>query len=244
MNIIKLSATDSTNSYLKTRARTENLPNGTVVRAETQLKGRGQGTTSWVSQPGKNLAFSLYWKTSGLEASRQFDLSMSVSLAVRTVLSDLEIPEVSVKWPNDILSGSKKVCGILIENILSGPFVKYSIIGIGLNVNQDDFEDLPRAASLKMQTGKELDRDAVFMKLIREILRNLERFPQSEKDRSDLREEYESMLFARGVVSDFEDAAGNRFQGSIEGISSRGELVVNSKGLKRIFQFKEVTLLY
>ena len=109
MKIIKLDAIDSTNSFLKDLGRTSVLQNFTTVTAKQQLKGRGQQTGSWVSERGKNLTFSTYASFLGLEVKNQKHLSFAVSLAILEALKYLEIPNLQIKWPNDILAGNDKI---------------------------------------------------------------------------------------------------------------------------------------
>ncbi|TFG78733.1 MAG: biotin--[acetyl-CoA-carboxylase] ligase, partial [Flavobacteriales bacterium] len=149
MRIVKLNAIDSTNCYLKGLMQTEALEDFTVVVANQQNSGRGQMGSKWTSEPGKNLIMSVLKIFNDLPAEQQFSLNVCVSLAVFDTLKSLEIPKLSIKWPNDILSGNLKIGGILIENSLLGTQIRSAIIGLGLNVNQTDFVDLPNASSLK-----------------------------------------------------------------------------------------------
>ena len=141
MHIIKLNAIDSTNSYLKNMVEINNLENYTVVTAESQNAGRGQLGTVWESEYGKNLTFSMLVRVKGFKIEDQFYLSMAISLGVLNALKPNVNNLLYVKWPNDILAEKDKLCGILIENVLSGSNIKHSIIGVGLNVNQDQFSD-------------------------------------------------------------------------------------------------------
>ena len=161
MQLIKLDATPSTNSYLKELMRELNLDDFTVVVCEHQTKGRGQQGNIWMSERGKNLIFSVLKYIEKVKTNNAFALNAVVSLAVYETLRTFKIPQVSVKWPNDIMSGNKKICGILIENTLKGNDLKKSIIGIGLNVNQEVFSELPHASSLKCETGLEFDLELI-----------------------------------------------------------------------------------
>ena len=148
--LIHLNEVDSTNTYLKTLCENEILPEGTVVIAESQYAGRGQRSNTWESEPGKNIIMSLIFYPGFLSANRQFLLSQAVALALQEFISNL-LPEekTSIKWPNDIYVGDKKIAGILIESSWMGNQVKNSIVGIGININQDGFYH-PNAISLKM----------------------------------------------------------------------------------------------
>ena len=167
--ILKLDATDSTNLYLRDLLRSENPLDYTVVVAEKQLKGRGQMGAVWQSKGGKNLTFSVLKIFYALSVQHQFVLNIAVSLAVIDALNEFSVPNVKVKWPNDIMSGSMKICGILIENVLKGDKVGHSIIGIGLNVNQTDFAELDKASSLKAITGHDFNLDELLQMILERI---------------------------------------------------------------------------
>ena len=142
MKIIKLSAIDSTNSFLKEMASGSVVENFTVVVTENQVKGRGQQGSTWESETGKNLIFSVFVAFNSLNISDKKYLNYAVSLAVFEVLQKENIPRIAIKWPNDILSAKLKICGILIENIVKSNKLQGSVIGFGLNVNQKYFRDL------------------------------------------------------------------------------------------------------
>ena len=165
MQIIKLSATDSTNAYLKSLAQSEILDDHTIVVADEQRKGRGQMGADWQSEAGKNLTFSLLKHFDHLLIENRFRLNICVSLAIAGALSEQHVPNLSIKWPNDILSGNAKICGILIENILMGDKIRTSIIGIGLNVNQMTFDNLENVSSLKLLLGRTLNLDELLHKI-------------------------------------------------------------------------------
>ena len=167
MPIIKLDAIDSTNNYLRELSALESLLDYTVVVAEKQTQGRGQMGAVWDSEPSKNLTFSVFKNISGLNLEASYSISMITALAILKSLQDLAIPKLSIKWPNDILSEDKKVCGVLIENIVKHNAITASIIGIGLNVNQENFPvNIPNATSIKKIIKKETDIDTLLHKLI------------------------------------------------------------------------------
>ena len=153
MQIIKLNAIDSTNVYLRGLVSEIPLDDFAVVTAEYQSNGRGQRATKWESEKSKNLIISILKKDIRLKLENQFMLNIIVSLAVHKTLKALQIPNLSIKWPNDILSRQNKIGGILIDLVTKKNKIDHAIIGIGLNVNQIEFEQLPKAASLKKITG-------------------------------------------------------------------------------------------
>ena len=167
MHLIKLNAIDSTNSYLRKLSSEAELVDYTVVSAEYQTNGRGQMGTIWNSENSKNLTVSVFKDVSKLYLEHPFYISMATSLALIKTLQSFSIPKLSIKWPNDILSEDKKICGILIENVIKQNRLRASIIGVGLNVNQTDFEGLPKAASLKLLLGNTFNLDEVLYTLIK-----------------------------------------------------------------------------
>ncbi len=243
MQIIKLNATDSTNLYLKELMNIKSLEDYTVVVAEKQTLGRGQMGTRWESKPYKNLTFSILRKIDSEKVTNPFILNICVSLAVYTLLNKLHLPDLKVKWPNDILSGNFKICGILIENIFSGNRMVASVIGIGLNVNQITFNNLPKVSSLKLLTGKTFNLDQLlteFQSVLKQIF-----FELDEKGAVEMQKKYENVLFRKDKPSTFKDNDGNLFMGFIQGVSNEGRLVVTIEDdIKKEFDLKAIRLLY
>ncbi|GFD82940.1 biotin--[acetyl-CoA-carboxylase] ligase [Tenacibaculum sp. SSH1-16] len=225
MKIIKLNAIDSTNSFLKNMVSKVVVDDFTVVVAKTQTKGRGQMNSEWVVEEGKNLTFSVFSRFVGLNIREHKYLNFSVSLSVFQALKALGIPNLSVKWPNDILSGNKKIVGILIENTLKGNDLVSSVIGIGVNVNQASFpENLPNASSIKMILGKEFDLEM----LLESILMKLkDYFNLLEKKEYDLLEKaYLKVLYKKNVPTMFKNSQNTLFMGKIIGVSKSGNLQI------------------
>ncbi len=243
MKIIKLNAIDSTNTYLKQLAKETFLQEETVVLTNRQLSGRGQMGNKWLSREGQSLTFSMFKAFEKLRIEQQFMISMVVSLAIVNALKSLNVPKLTIKWPNDILSANTKIGGILIENVLEGSFVKYSIIGIGLNVNETDFPNLPQASSMKLETGKTFQLEEVLDTILKNVFKNLKNI--SEKDFSEMKQLYENNLFRKERISVFETSEGSQINGIIKGVSDSGELLVETESnpLQKL-QLKEVKLIY
>lgn len=243
MHIIKLDATDSTNSYLKNLIRQRPLVDFTSVMAYQQLNGKGQMGASWESEPGKNLTFSTLKKFDGLEVSDAFLLNICASLAVADALEQLAIPDVHVKWPNDILSGANKICGILVENLLLGKRITTSIFGVGLNVNQTVFHTVSNATSMKLLLSETINLDAVHRLIVNGLKKHLTSMIAGKS--FDLRLLYEQKLFRKDRPSTFKDTNGNAFEGIIRGVSDAGKLRIELEdGVVRAFELKQVKLLY
>ncbi|CAL2094839.1 biotin--[acetyl-CoA-carboxylase] ligase [Tenacibaculum sp. 190524A05c] len=242
MQIIKLNATDSTNSFLKDLSVDSKLNDFTVVVAEKQTSGRGQMNTIWVSEPSKNLMFSVYAQFTNLNIQNQTFLNFAVAISMFELLDKLNVPKLAVKWPNDIMSEKKKICGILIENVLKGSNINASIIGIGLNVNQSSFpEFLPDASSLKMILGKEFDLDNVLNQFLEALKFNLNLL---KKERfQELEEKYLNVLYKKNIPSMFKDTKNVLFMGKIIGVNTNnGKLQIElSDETIQEFALKEVS---
>lgn len=159
-NCIEVEKTDSTNSYLSRLLEANALFEGTIVIANNQEQGRGQRGATWESEPNKNLTLSILLQPTFLRPDEQFQLNKAISLGVAEFVTGIlqGDADVKIKWPNDIYIRNKKVAGILIENSVSGNNLQHSIIGIGINVNQEKFSaKLPNPTSLKIETGKEFN---------------------------------------------------------------------------------------
>ena len=241
MRIIKLDATRSTNATLKELWQNNHTVDWTVVWAKDQTEGRGQHGSVWISEPGKNLTFSVLKEFEALEARHQFLLNMAVSLAVHETLSDLDIPDVRVKWPNDIMSGSEKICGILIENIVKSNTIQTAIIGIGLNVNQVNFGDIRNAGSLKTVSGKEYSIDRVYKLLIDALKHRLEILNSTSLDQ--IKPEYLEVLYRLDQKSKFLVNTQGPQTGYIRGISEEGKLRVEIGGIISEFATKQIQLV-
>ena len=219
------------------------IADGTVVISEDQQKGRGQMGNAWLSRKEQSLTFSIFKRFKGVSAEKQFAISMVTSLAITEALNGMGIPKMTIKWPNDILSGNKKVAGILIENVLEGAYVKHSIIGIGINVNEVVFPNLPQASSLHLETGIQFQLEAVFDSVLKVLLQQLKTL--STEGYSQLRNSYENKMFRKEAISVFENTEGVRFNGKIKGISEIGELLIETEtGALQKFRLKEVKLIY
>lgn len=243
MKIIKLNAIDSTNTYLKSLTKNVSLEDEVVVVAQNQTNGRGQMGAEWQSKTGQSLTFSMFKKFFNVELSCQSYISFAVAIGIKKGLKKLQIPSVSIKWPNDILSYNKKVCGVLIENKIEGTKITGSIVGIGLNVNETEFKDLPQATSLFLATGVKLDLQEVLQIISETIFEELKRMSINKYD--SLKEEYENELYRKDQVSAFEYPNGERINGMIKGVTQLGELLVEMEN-ETIdkFEVKQIKMLY
>jgi len=240
MNIIKLNAIDSTNSYLKKLVLKETIENFTVVVTEHQFLGRGQMGTTWESEEGKNLTYSILISVFDFKIKDQFNLSMAISLGVIDTLKNYIKVPLFVKWPNDILAGKDKIAGILIENMLKGNVINHSIVGIGLNVNQECFSgQIKNVTSIKKITGNDVDKSILLKELIFSIIKYVKML--ENKDFVALKKLYLKSLFKYNIPAMFEDLSGTQFLGKIMDIAEDGRLEIELENEKtRKFNLKEI----
>lgn len=242
MKVIKLDAIDSTNDFLKSLSAKQNVENFTVVTAKTQTKGKGQMGSEWVTESGKNLIMSILVKDFLLETKAIFNLNIAVSMAVINALEEFKIPNLSIKWPNDILSDTKKIGGILIENSLKSDSSIISIVGLGLNVNQTNFENLPKASSLAIVCNAKFDKEILLFKIIENLEQNIILWNQKSVM---LWNEYAEKLFKKGIPMPFQDVNQIHFMGIIQGIAANGKLLVLLEDdTVKEYDIKEIQMLY
>lgn len=240
----KVKETTSTNNYLANLCRESKAKEFYTVMAESQTKGKGQRGNSWESESGKNLTFSTVLYPTALEANKQFILSMLAALSCHEALSNYT-DGFSIKWPNDIYWKDKKIGGILIENELEGKYITQSIIGIGLNINQEAFHsDAPNPVSLKQIIGAEVNLQEVLMKVVHGIIggyRQLEaNFNISQLAISAM---YRKNLYRRKGLFPYRDAQGD-FLAEHQEVEPDGHLVLkDEQGVLRRYAFKEVTFV-
>jgi len=239
--IIRVNQLDSTNSHALHLLKNNNTSGGTVVMALNQTEGRGQQTNTWESESGKNLTISLILRPDFILAQDQFQVSMIISLGVSDYLRAYT-EDVSVKWPNDIYIGDKKIAGILIEQAIMGAYLSHSVCGIGLNINQSKFiSDAPNPISLNILTKKEYNLEDELLKLLAAIEK---RYFQLFNDGGEIIEQdYLKSLYWINEVHSFKDEEGT-FSGKIIGISEFGQLQIEDEQKKiRTYNFKEVSFL-
>lgn len=233
-NLIYVPECHSTNTLLAELSGRQNLAEGTVVIAGHQSAGRGQRGTQWQVAPGQNITASFLILPHFLDAHRQFLLTQWVAVALAETVEKLGATQVQIKWPNDVLIGKQKVCGVLIENTLSGKKIGQSIVGIGLNVNQQKF-DFAGATSLRNATGQPHELPYVF-----EVLcERLEQFYLEIRAGKRLRETYLHRLYGWRERVPLTDAAGD-FDGVIEDVNEEGKLQVRKGDTVCAYGLKEI----
>ena len=243
LKVIKLSAIDSTNDYLKALCRKVDLDEEVVVVANEQTRGKGQMEAKWYSKGGKSLTFSVFKRLKSLDVNDQFAINCAVSLGLLNSLKKIGISNLTVKWPNDILAGGKKICGILIENQLQGDIIKSTIVGIGINVNNSHFPDLPRATSMALRAGREFDLEQVLQGLLKGVSSELNALQQDNREA--LQQRYEQNLFRINTISVFETPQGEQWNAIIKGVSKSGALILEREDSSlEEYKLKEIQLRY
>lgn len=242
MHLIKLSATPSTNNFLKQLSVNHPVSDFTVVWADVQTNGKGQMGASWVTQGANNLTFSVYVSEKYLLIEHLFTLNIMVANAVLKALYFFNLTDIWVKWPNDILAVNKKIAGILIENTIKSSGSFSAIVGIGINLNQTDFEGFPQASSVLNQFGIVINKEALLQKIVaflKEAILNAANISEKEW------RFYHEHLFRKDMVSTFENKVGGLFNGIIKEVNRHGQLVVQLENDDLMcYNLKEVKMLY
>ncbi|WP_229704626.1 biotin--[acetyl-CoA-carboxylase] ligase [Mucilaginibacter phyllosphaerae] len=241
-NLVTLKEVDSTNTFLKNiLSNSKPVPEGTVIMAEHQFAGRGQRQNTWYAEPGKNLTFSILLNPTFLSAQQQFDLTRAVSMGVYDALYPLLRDSLKIKWPNDIYYGNNKLGGMLIENVLQGSQIRHSVIGIGININQVNFDESAiNATSVK----KILQRDYELKNILAEICNHTEAYYLHLKAGRGafVRNMYLSRLYRLNEWHKFL-SNGEKFEGRIINVKENGLLVVEQNDGEHLYNLKEIEFL-
>jgi len=233
-NCIELNSVDSTNTFLLNYCSSNTVLEGTVVVAHEQTKGRGQRGNTWYSEADKSLCMSvvLMPKTS---VKHQFLLNKCISLAICDALSEIHI-NAHIKWPNDIFVQNKKIAGILIENTIRGQILNQSIIGIGINVN-NQINSLISAVSIKQLLKRKVD-----LKILISILcKHIEFYYLGFKNNTiKVDRMYQNRLYGLNQVVNFEKD-GVEFMAKILGVDDFGRLILEKEGCQLHFGVGELS---
>ena len=222
---IELQSVDSTNFYAADLVKKKNVAEGTIIFAHEQTSGRGQGENKWESEPEKNVTFSLILRPVFLPPEHQFSVNKVITLGVLSFLRSLAINEKwSIKWPNDIYAGNRKIGGILIQNLIFGNTFEICITGIGININQELFSpNLSNPVSLKLLNGMNYDLKNVVDRIIAGID---ELYSQLEVGFTEhLDSEYREQLFGLGEWRNY-SVDKRVVKGMIKGVDESGLLIM------------------
>jgi len=241
-NLVILKEVGSTNNYLKELlSNSKPVAEGTVIMAESQVAGRGQQQNKWFAEAGKNLTFSLLLKPAFLPLIQQFELTKIVSLGVAEALLYVTGLPVQIKWPNDIYYGDKKLGGILIENLVQGSQIKNSVIGIGLNINQEAFPaELPGATSLHQILHRDYDVKIILSQICNYIEAWYLQLKAGKTE--EIKAQYLSNLYRLNEQHDFK-TGDTVFKGTITGVRNDGFLVLSTENGEKEFNLKQIQFL-
>ena len=218
----------------------ESAAEGLLVQSDYQTHGQGQRGHTWQAAAGENLLFTLLLRPTFLVAQHVFLLNMATALSLYDLLAPFKPAELSIKWPNDMYIGEKKVAGTLIESKLQHGRLRHALLGIGLNVNQMHFAS-PRASSLALQLGQRLDKERLLADWGRCFAVRYAQL-QHVPDHQLLLQDYQQHLFAKGQIRTYKTATGERFTAAIHGIDDRGHLQLQTD--KGMVHFLPNTLQY
>ncbi|MFP4619757.1 MAG: biotin--[acetyl-CoA-carboxylase] ligase [Bacteroidales bacterium] len=240
-NFISLLSVDSTNDYARALLSGDPPDEGTIIVSGEQRKGRGYGSNTWHSKRGKNLLFSIILHPDFISANTQFLISKAISLGISDYLCTY-VSDVSIKWPNDIYVDDRKIAGILIENDLVGSSVKTSIVGIGININQEKFpNDIPNPVSLNQMIEKKLVLRRELKKLADLLEKRYQMLARGMVDK--IQKDYHERLFRLNQMVWYQNSKG-QFKAKIIGVSDYGQLILeNQTGKTLEYNFKEVEFL-
>ncbi len=235
MNLFIYEETTSTNDL----AKGLHYHHGDTIWAWHQSAGRGQRGNRWSGGVGQNIAFTVVLEPTFLAASDQFLISQVVAIALRETLEEYGV-ESMIKWTNDIYVGDYKIAGVLIENSLRDGVVARSAVGIGVNINQEDFDpELPNPTSMAKVSGRRFDREEVLRRIQSSIMVWIERLRVGEREL--ISECYHSKLYRRGEEHSYRLASGESIRATIEGVREHGELILHhADGTIGEYLFREV----
>jgi BirA family biotin operon repressor/biotin-[acetyl-CoA-carboxylase] ligase len=242
VNLIKLAVVNSTNDYAAALISDNKATDGMVVSATHQTSGKGQKKNTWESSPGKNLTISLIIQT-GIDAAEQFFLNMISSLAVRDFAKHyLPGSNISIKWPNDIYVDNRKIAGILINNIIVGNQISWTIVGVGININQEVFlSSAPNPVSMKQISGNNFDLDDCLENIISHFSNWVNDLKSSDFEK--IQSDYHQSLYRLNEKSNF-IIKGKRRQAVIKGVGKYGYLRLQlADGSEILCDMKEVKYL-
>ncbi|MCS6935764.1 MAG: biotin--[acetyl-CoA-carboxylase] ligase [Chitinophagales bacterium] len=240
-NIITLQQVGSTNDYARELLASGPVPEGTLIIARAQTAGRGQQGNAWLSEPDKNLTVSFIFYPDFLEPPNQFYLNMCAALAVKDFAESVVKDRICIKWPNDIYAGDSKLAGILIENTIAGNKITHSIIGIGINVNQETFsEELKNPTSLYLLTAITYNLNT----LAELLCLYVEKYYLQLRMRhfNFLARAYTESLYRYQQTHEFKKGD-QIIRGEICGVSKDGKLILQSAGKEHRYGFKEIEFL-
>tara|TARA_R110002050_G_scaffold72606_4_gene156350 strand:+ start:15900 stop:16661 length:762 start_codon:yes stop_codon:yes gene_type:complete len=236
--IINLTDCHSTNEVALSMVRSGLVKEGAVVTTSNQTKGKGQRGNKWISPPGQNLTFSMVFTPRFLSIDEQFMLNMAVAIGVQQGL-DTFVKDVKLKWPNDFFLHDKKLGGMLIENRLQGRFLESSVIGVGININQIEF-NIENAVSLKSLTGQGFDLNQVLFSVLEKVEQQY--LNLKKESYKSIKDQYQQLMYLKDEWATYDD--GETFKGKIIGVGNYGHLeMCKQNGEVSRYELKQIRLV-
>lgn len=240
-NVFFLPSCHSTNDIASEMIQNSEFIDGTVILTDLQTQGKGQRGNQWESATGQNILMSIMINSDFLRLDNQYDISIGTALSVLESLSELTgLDDIKIKWPNDIYFRNQKLGGILIENSLSGNKMDKTVIGIGINVNQKNFEN-PRAISMSEIMGKELIRETLIEKILEQLEKNILLLKNGKFE--NLKNKYLEHLL-RFRISGIYKSNNELMAGTITDVARSGLLVLNVKNQEKYYNIKEIEYIF
>ncbi len=233
-NLISLKSVDSTNTFLLNLSNNEKIVEGTVVYAENQTKGRGQRNNLWISEDNKSLCLSILFYPK-IDLSHQFTFNKCIALALVSSLNVLRVKSF-IKWPNDIFVNDKKIAGVLIENSIREKKLQKSIVGIGINAN-NNCSEIESATSLKEVLNADIGMKKILLTLCQELEKYYLLFKNDKKQIQDL---YHSYLYKKDCLVNF-TKEGNQFSAIVKEVDDFGQLILIEKGVEKAYSVGELS---
>ena len=236
-NMLILDSVDSTNNYAMALIQKREINSEIAVFANEQTHGKGRRGKQWQSNKAENIILSVVAQMQWLPVSRQFELSVAVALSCYDLFNKYCLANLFIKWPNDLFINDSKAGGILIENVIKGKIWQWSVIGVGLNINQEKFEEgILKATSLKRATGKEYDVIKLAAELHSSLLKRIEELKAGNFKK--MLEEYNDYLYGRGKLVKLKNQ-NKVFETKIIAVNSSGALITRDS-IERKFVYDEV----
>ena len=238
--IIELTEIDSTNNYAMRLINEGMAEHGMVIRADFQTHGKGQHGNLWMAEESKNLLISVILDTQGIAIESQFLLNVAACLSVTELLTQVyAFQDVSIKWPNDIYAGKQKIAGILIENQIRGAQWSHAVVGIGLNVNQMNFNDLNRATSMALCSGKRFKLNQVLKHFIKKLNHYFVSILSNDEK---LLVQYNQQLLFMGTEINYRKNF-EYFKGVLQEVTEQGLIQIMTEKKLKSFIHKEIELI-
>ncbi len=241
--VINIDETNSTNIFAEALCQNQIVDNGTVVFANYQTGGKGQGTNKWLSEKNENILMSIILYPEFVYAHMQFYLSIAISLSIAHTIRQYSGKSTHIKWSNDILLNKKKIAGILIKNTLGSNKLKKSIVGIGINVNQATFDQqLPFATSLAIEEKQMFELDQFKSVLLSNLNYYYRKLEGGKLDY--LKMKYEEQLYLMGDNANLLLDNSKMMKGKILGVESTGELKVEIDQKIYRYNYGQIKIMY